>query len=113
MDQFSEAAVYLAHSLAIKKLLFGPAHPEVEIAHVRWNSCGIVPISTLLTQTRGRWSVESEQLKESLPLVQCIVNEKIENGYSVLLTEDGRSGCNDVIEIRAGATTAGSAAHFG
>lgn len=93
MEQFSEAAVYLAQSLAIKKLMFGDSHPDILMAKDRLDACTLVPISELLSQTRGQWESNSSEPRErNSSVLECLVNGKTRQGYSVMVIEDGRQG---------------------
>lgn len=92
MEEFAEAGVYLAQSLAIKRMLFGDKHPEVEDSRRRLNFCTPKTMSELLSMTRADLPVGPMNCHSSIP-VECIVTRKgRDQHYSVILPDDGRIG---------------------
>lgn len=92
MEEFAEAGVYLAQSLAIKRMLFGDKHPEVEDSRRRLNFCTPKTMSELLNMTRADLPV-GPMNEHSSVTVECIVTKKTgSQHYAVMLPDDGRTG---------------------
>lgn len=88
MDEFCEAAVYLAQSLAIKKLVLGPDHDETTTARARLDAC---PMKEGFLDDEAQRAIFSEWRSLS-SLVSCMVTKKTSSGYEVRLIDDGRVG---------------------
>lgn len=70
VEQFQEASVYLAQSLALKKLLLGPKHPDIVIAMRRLGFC--------LDPDRARViRVATKRLAKELGLTDQIIVEDL------------------------------------
>ncbi|MBX9693508.1 MAG: hypothetical protein K2Z81_14055 [Cyanobacteria bacterium] len=94
MEEFSEAGVYLAQSLAIKKMIFGPTNSETEIAVMRLAACRKVENIKDLFYEENRedlFATERGRRKDST-LVRCLVSKKTYDGYVVSLPDDNRMG---------------------
>lgn len=80
MEQFQEASVYLAQSLAIKKQLLGPKHPDIVTAMRRLGFC--------LDPDRARViRVASKRLAKELGLQDQIIVEDLIDEDQLLTAE--------------------------
>jgi hypothetical protein len=94
MDEFSEAGVYLAQSLAIKKMIFGPNHSETEMAVCRLNTCRrLEQVQDLFyEEKREQLFAEERGERKDATLVRCLVSKRTSGGYVVSLPDDNRVG---------------------
>ena len=106
LEEFEEASMYLAQSLAIKKLLFGPDHKEVATAKER-----LLAASTYLDREPGKiefsqwWSSAPVETQRSIKQgrLRCLVIAKspeemyfgdtCHRSTYVVVCEDGQIGC--------------------
>ncbi len=80
VEQFQEASVYLAQSLALKKLLLGPKHPDIVIAMRRLGFC--------LDPDRARViRVATKRLAKELGLKDQIIVEDLVSEDHLLTAE--------------------------
>lgn len=80
VEQFQEASVYLAQSLALKKLLLGPKHPDIVIAMRRLGFC--------LDPDRARViRVATKRLAKELGLQDQIIVEDLVSEDHLLTAE--------------------------
>jgi hypothetical protein len=104
LEQFEEASMYLAQSLAIKKLLFGPGHIETATAKSRLQAVSNYPKRHFAAGEISQLSRGAEDQKASTGrAVRCLVIAKHPeetyfgrqyqgSGY-VVVCEDGQIAC--------------------
>ena len=90
MDEFSEAAAYLAQSLAIKRMVLGENHQETDTARARLRACVSISMEDLLddesrSEFLSQWASVSS-------VVRCLITKATSTGYDVALIDDGRIG---------------------
>lgn len=90
MDEFSEAAVYLAQSLAIKRMVLGENHQETDTARARLRACVSISMEDLLDdESRAKFLSQWASVSS---VVRCLITKKTSTGYEVALIDDGRIG---------------------